>query len=159
MSIYEYSVQLSNGEELSMKHYKGKVLLIVNTATKCGLAPQFNELQSLYEKYNEDGFTVLAFPSNQFMNQEPGTDEEVQEACSLNFGVTFPIFKKIDVNGKETHPLFQYLKQETKGLVSSAIKWNFTKFLIDKEGKVVSRYSPTTTPEKIEGDIQRLLKG
>ncbi|UOE94601.1 glutathione peroxidase [Alkalihalobacillus sp. LMS39] len=159
MSIYEYSVQVSNGEEQSMEHYKGKVLLIVNTATKCGLAPQFNELQSLYETYKEEGFTVLAFPSNQFMNQEPGTDEEVKEACSVNFGVTFPIFKKIDVNGKDTHPLFQYLKQETKGLVSSAIKWNFTKFLVDKEGKVVSRYSPTTTPEKIEGDIQRLLKG
>ncbi|UTR08867.1 glutathione peroxidase [Evansella sp. LMS18] len=157
MSIHQFSAQLINGEEKQLSDYEGKVLLIVNTATKCGLAPQFKELQELHEKYKEQNFEVLGFPSNQFMNQEPGADEEVAQRCEINFGVTFPLFKKIEVKGENAHPLYQYLTEAKKGVLTSDIKWNFTKFLIDKDGSVVKRYSPTTTPAKIEDDIKRLL--
>ncbi|WP_078551478.1 glutathione peroxidase [Bacillus alkalicellulosilyticus] len=158
MSVYQFSAPLVNGEEKSLQDYEGKVVLIVNTATKCGLAPQFNELEQLYKTYKDQGLEILAFPSNQFMNQEPGTDEEVAQACQLNFGVTFPLFKKIDVNGKGAHPLYQYLTSETKGILSSAIKWNFTKFLIDKNGNIVERFAPQTSPLKIEEKIKEELQ-
>lgn len=157
MSIHPFSAVLMNGEEKSLADYKGKVLLIVNTATKCGFASQLKELQALYEKHKEEGFEVLGFPCNQFKNQEPGTNEETEEVCQLNFGVDFPLFQKIDVNGENAHPLYNYLTTEKKGLMTSAIKWNFTKFLIDQDGEVVKRYAPTTTPKKLEADIVDLV--
>lgn len=157
MSIYDFNADLSTGTEVNFSTYKGKVLLIVNTATKCGFTPQLKDLQELYEAHHEEGLEILAFPSNQFMNQEPGTDEEIQETCQLNYGVTFPIFKKTEIKGKNAHPVFQYLKKEKKGLLSGEIKWNFTKFLVDKEGNVVKRYAPTTSPKNIESDIIALL--
>lgn len=157
MSIYEISAKTSQGEEKSLADYKGKVLLIVNTASKCGFTPQYKELQELYEKYHESGLEVLGFPCNQFLNQEPGSDEEIQSFCQLNYGVTFPLFAKVNVNGPEAHPLFQYLKQHAPGFLTKEIKWNFTKFLVDQEGKVLKRYSPTTAPKEIEKDIKRLL--
>lgn len=147
-----------NGENKSLADYEGKVLLIVNTATKCGFAPQFNELQKLYDTYKDNNFEVLGFPSNQFMNQEPGTNEEMAERCKLNFGVTFTLFKKVDVKGDNAHPLFNYLTKETKGILTPKIKWNFTKFLINKNGNVVKRYGPTKSPLKIKEDIKNLLK-
>ncbi|OIJ14336.1 glutathione peroxidase [Anaerobacillus alkalilacustris] len=158
MSIYKFSALMINGDNKSLADYEGKVLLVVNTATKCGFAPQFNELQKLYDTYKENNFEVLGFPSNQFMNQEPGTNEEMAERCKLNFGVTFTLFKKVDVKGDNTHPLFNYLTMETKGILTPKIKWNFTKFLINKNGNVVKRYGPTTSPLKIEEDIKNLLK-
>ncbi|MBP6981784.1 glutathione peroxidase [Candidatus Gracilibacteria bacterium] len=158
MSIYDFSVKKANSEEMSLKEYDGKVLLIVNTATKCGLAGQFEELENLHQKYKEQGFIVLGFPCGQFANQEPGTDEEIQSACKMNFGVTFPLFKKIEVNGGNTDPLYKYLKSKKGGWFSRGIKWNFTKFLIDKEGNVIERYAPTFSPQNIAPDIERLLK-
>ncbi|WP_096200711.1 glutathione peroxidase [Bacillus sp. FJAT-45350] len=158
MSVHQFTVEKINGEEVSLSNYEGKVMLIVNTATKCGLAPQFKELQKLYEEYGEIGFVVLGFPSNQFLNQEPGTDEEVSQVCELNFGVTFPLFKKSEVKGPNAHPLFKHLTKEKKGLFSSEIKWNFTKFLVDKKGNVIKRYAPATKPGKIESDIKGLLE-
>jgi glutathione peroxidase len=157
MNIYDFSAQTIKGEQKQLADYRGQVLLIVNTATKCGFAPQFKELQQLYEKYNERGFTILGFPCNQFQNQEPGSDSEVEQACQINFGVTFPLFAKINVNGKDADPLYKHLKSRTSGLLGSSIKWNFTKFLINGEGEVVKRYSPTTSPLKIESRIQTLL--
>ncbi|MFA9456394.1 glutathione peroxidase [Halalkalibacter sp. AB-rgal2] len=158
MSIHQFTVNKSNGEEQSLEVYKGRALLIVNTATKCGLAPQFEGLEELYQRYHEQGFDVLGFPTNQFMNQEPVADIDMTETCKLNFGVTFPLFAKIQVNGSEAHPLYSYLKQEKKGLLSSDIKWNFTKFLVDQKGHVVERYGPQVKPEKIEDDIKKVLK-
>lgn len=158
MSIYQFSVPLINEEEKSLSDYEDKVLLIVNTATKCGFAPQLKELQALYDKYKEQQFEVLAFPCNQFQNQEPGSNKEIAENCSLNFGVTFPLFRKINVKGKQAHPLYKYLTEEKKGIITSSIKWNFTKFLIDRKGEVIKRYAPTTAPTKIEDDIKELLK-
>ncbi|OIJ19437.1 glutathione peroxidase [Anaerobacillus alkalidiazotrophicus] len=158
MSIYKFSALMINGENKSLADYEGKVLLIVNTATKCGFAPQFNELQKLYDTYKDNNFEVLGFPSNQFMNQEPGTNEEMAERCKLNFGVTFTLFKKVDVKGDNAHPLFNYLTKETKGILTPKIKWNFTKFLINKNGNVVKRYGPTKSPLKIKEDIKNLLK-
>ncbi|GEM04070.1 glutathione peroxidase [Halolactibacillus miurensis] len=157
MSIYEFNVQTIDHKEQSLEDYKGKVVLIVNTATKCGLKNQFNSLETLYQKYKDDGFVVLGFPSNQFLNQEPGTDEEVSQACQLNFGVTFPLFSKINVNGKDAHPLFKYLTKQQSGILGGAIKWNFTKFLIDRDGNVVNRFAPKTEPEAFEGEIKKLL--
>lgn len=158
MSVYDFSVTTMRGESKPLADYKGQVLLIVNTASKCGFAPQFNELEELYEKYKERGFTVLGFPSNQFREQEPGSNDEVEQTCKLNFGVTFPLMAKIDVNGPQADPLYTYLKQERGGLFGSAIKWNFTKFLIDSEGNVVKRYSPTTKPLSFEKKIAELLE-
>lgn len=157
MSVYDFSVQTIRGEQKQLADYKGQVLLIVNTASKCGFAPQFDELQELYERYKDRGFTVLAFPSNQFREQEPGSNDEVEQVCKLNFGVSFPLFAKIDVNGSHTEPLYTYLKKERGGIFGSSIKWNFTKFLIDSEGRVVKRYSPTTKPTRFEGKIVELL--
>lgn len=157
MSVYNFSVQTIRGEQKPLADYKGQVLLIVNTASKCGFAPQFDELQELYERYKDRGFTVLAFPSNQFREQEPGSNDEVEQVCKLNFGVSFPLFAKIDVNGAGAEPLYTYLKKERGGLFGSSIKWNFTKFLIDSEGRVVKRYSPTTKPTRFERRIVELL--
>ncbi|MCL7747737.1 glutathione peroxidase [Halalkalibacter alkaliphilus] len=157
MSVHDFSVLKSSGEEVSLESYKGNVLLIVNTATKCGLAPQFRGLEKLHQKYKNQGLAVLGFPSNEFLNQEPVSDEQMEETCELNFGVTFPLFAKINVKGNAAHPLYKFLKTEKKGFLSSEIKWNFTKFLVDKGGKVVERYGPTVVPEKIEEDIQKLL--
>lgn len=157
MSIHEFSARLINGEEKALSDYKDQVLLIVNTASKCGLTPQYEELQILYETYKDQGFTVLGFPSNQFMNQEPGDHNEIAAFCERNYGVSFPIFEKVKVNGKEAHPLFQYLTSQQGGLFTEKIKWNFTKFLIDRSGNVVKRYAPSTSPIKIKVDIEELL--
>lgn len=159
MSIYDYKIIDNNGNEISMSIYRGKVLLIVNTASKCGFTPQYNELQSLYEQYNENGLEILAFPCNQFMNQEPGTKEEISRFCTLNFGITFPIMAKVDVNGENAHPLFKYLKENSSGIFGKSIKWNFTKFIIDPEGNIVGRFAPTMTPSKLTKTIEDLLKG
>lgn len=158
MSIYDIEVKNIKGESGTLAPYKGDVLLIVNTATKCGFAPQFKGLQHLHDKYKDQGFSVLGFPSGQFANQELSTNEEVAQACELNFGVNFPLYAKIDVNGKNAHPLFQHLTNEARGLFGSkAVKWNFTKFLVDRDGKVIKRFSPKDTPEQIESEISRLV--
>jgi len=158
MSIYQFSAKTIDGNELSLQTFKGKVLLIVNTASKCGFTPQYKELQYLYEKYQNYGFEILAFPSNQFGEQEPGTEEEIKQFCSLNYGVTFQLFSKTDVKGRAIHPLFKYLTEEAPGLLGlEGIKWNFTKFLVDKSGNVYKRYAPNTVPSKIEKDIENLL--
>ena len=157
MNFYDFSAKKMNGQEVKMEEYKGKVVLVVNTASKCGLTPQFEELEELYKEYKEQGFEILGFPCNQFASQDPASNEEIHSFCLLNYGVTFTMFEKIDVNGENAHPLYKFLKNEEKGLFSKEIKWNFTKFLIDKEGKVVKRYSPTTKPLKIKDDILKLL--
>jgi glutathione peroxidase len=157
-SVYDFTVAKSNGEEAPLDEYKGKVLLIVNTASKCGFTPQFEELQGMYEEYQEDGLVVLGFPSDQFMNQEFGEQDKIIEFCQTNYGVSFPMFKKTDVKGKDAHPLFKFLTKEKKGLLLSDIKWNFTKFLVDKNGEVYERYSPQTSPRKLENDIKMLLE-
>lgn len=157
-TIYQHSVKTISGEEVSMDRYQGKVLLIVNTASKCGFTPQYKGLEALYEKYREQGLEVLGFPCNQFGHQEPGDESQIGQFCELNFGVTFPLFSKIDVNGSGAHPLYKQLKSDAPGLLGSeAVKWNFTKFLVDQEGRVLKRYAPTDTPEKIEKDIVKLL--
>lgn len=158
MKFYDYKAKKMNGQEVSMADYKGKVVLVVNTASKCGLTPQFTELEELYKKYNEQGFEVLGFPCNQFAKQDSGSNSEIQEFCQLNYGVTFTMFEKIDVNGKNAHPLYKYLKNEAKSFITKDIKWNFTKFLVDANGNVIKRYAPTVTPLKIEEDIKNLLK-
>lgn len=149
MGIYNYKVKDAKGNMVSLSEYKGKVLLIVNTATGCGFTPQYEGLQNLYDKYKEQGFVVLDFPCNQFANQTPGTEAEIVDFCQLNYGVTFPQFSKIDVNGENEEPLYSYLKSQKNGILGGKIKWNFTKFLVDREGNVVERYAPATTPEKI----------
>lgn len=158
LTIYDITAKTITGQEQSLSVYKGKVLLIVNTASKCGFAPQYHELQSLYETYQPMGFEVLAFPCNQFMNQEPGTDQQIQSFCQTHYGVKFPLFSKVDVKGENAHPLFQYLTQQSPGWFTGDIKWNFTKFLINRKGEVVGRYAPTTSPKKIEKEIQALLE-
>lgn len=175
--IYDYKVKDVNGSEVSLKDYEGKVLLVVNTATGCGFTPQYEGLQKLYDKFKDRGFEILDFPSNQFFEQAPGTNEEIVSFCQLTYGTTFKTFAKIDVNGENAHPLYKYLKSEapmakedeaSKGLYDKLsnmgfetqgddIKWNFTKFLVDKEGKVVGRYAPTFEPEKLEEIIEKLL--
>ncbi len=157
MSIYDYTVKDISGNEVSMKQYEGKVLLIVNTATGCGFTPQYDGLQKLYETYKEQGFEILDFPCNQFGNQAPGTEEEIVTFCKGRFGVTFPQFAKICVNGAEELPLYTYLKSQKGGIGGKNIKWNFTKFLVDRAGNVVDRFAPTTTPEKLEEKIKELL--
>ena len=156
-TIYDYSYETPSGQTVSLDQYRGKPLLIVNTATKCGLAPQFKDLQALHEKYADKGLVVLGFPCAQFANQEPLANSELESACELNFGVTFPLSKKIDVNGANTHPVFKFLKSKAGGFLSSGIKWNFTKFLIDRDGRVVKRYAPTDTPQAIGKDVEALL--
>lgn len=158
MGIYDYKVLDRKGNEVGLDSYKGKVLLIVNTATGCGFTPQYEGLEKLYSEYSKDGFEILDFPCNQFLNQAPGTDDEIHEFCTLKYHTTFDQFKKIDVNGKNESPLYKYLKSQKKGgLLSSNIKWNFTKFLVDREGNVIERYAPTVKPEEIEGKIKELL--
>jgi glutathione peroxidase len=158
-NIYDFKVKKINGEEISLSEYKGKVLLIVNTASKCGFTPQYKELEALYKKYKDNGFEILGFPSNQFLNQEPGTNEEIAKFCEVNYGVTFQMFDKIDVNGKNVPPLYAFLKNQKKGILSlKDIKWNFTKFLIDRDGSVIERFAPNFSPEKIEPAIKELLK-
>ena len=157
MGIYDLSATLNNGKEKKLSAYKGKVLLIVNTASKCGFTPQYKGLQELYAKYKDQGFELLAFPCDQFGHQEPGADTEIKSFCELNYGVEFPLFSKIDVNGGNAHPLYAFLKSEKGGLLGDAIKWNFTKFLIDRKGSVVARYAPTAPPERIAPDIEKLL--
>ncbi len=157
MNFYDFSVKKMNGKEVKMEEYKGKVLLVVNTASKCGLTPQFEELEELYKEYKAQGLEILGFPCNQFAHQDPSTNEEIHSFCLLNYGVTFTMFEKIDVNGDNAHPLYKFLKDEEKGLFSKEIKWNFTKFLINKEGKVIKRYAPTKKPLNIKDDIIELL--
>jgi glutathione peroxidase len=158
--IYDLVVQSANGELTSLALYRGQVLLIVNTASKCGFTPQYKGLEALYRKYAGQGFVVLGFPCNQFGAQEPGDMAEIQNFCSLTYDVTFPLFAKIEVNGSEAAPLFNYLKSAAKGVLGSeAIKWNFTKFLVDRQGRVVGRYAPTTTPESMEKEIEAALGG
>jgi len=157
MSLYDFSAKLNNGEEKSLADYKGTVLLIVNTASKCGFTPQYKGLQELYAKYRSRGFEILGFPCDQFGHQEPGSDSDIRSFCDLNFGVTFPLFAKIEVNGEGADPIYKFLKSEKRGLLGENIRWNFTKFLIDKEGSVVKRFAPQTTPEKIASEIEALL--
>lgn len=157
MSIYEISVKDRNDNLVSLSEYKGKVLLIVNTATGCGFTPQYKGLQELYEKYAAQGFEILDFPCNQFANQAPGSIEEIQSFCTLNYGTTFPRFAKINVNGKDESPLYSLLKKEKSGMLGYNIKWNFTKFLVNREGIVLRRYASAETPEKLENDIVALL--
>lgn len=157
MTIYDFTVKNNKGEDVSLSEYKGKVLLIVNVASKCGYTKQYSGLQALYEKYKDKGFVILGFPCNQFANQEPGSDAEILSFCQVNFGVTFPLFKKIKVNGKEADPLYVYLKEQAKGVLGNSIKWNFTKFLIDRDGNVLDRYESKTTPEDLDSIIAELL--
>ncbi|HQN20910.1 MAG TPA: glutathione peroxidase [Thermotogota bacterium] len=157
MSFYDYSARKMNGREVKMETYKGKVVIVVNTASKCGFTPQFAELETLYEKYKDQGLAILGFPCNQFANQDPASNQEIQNFCQLNYGVSFDMFEKVDVNGPETTPLYQFLKEEAKGAFGGKIKWNFTKFLIDRKGEVIRRYAPATPPLKMEEEIKKLL--
>ncbi len=157
MGFYDYSVKDQKGNDVSLSEYKGKVLLIVNTATGCGFTPQYEGLETMYRKYREKGFEILDFPCNQFGNQAPGTDDEITEFCTLKYDTTFPRFKKIEVNGDNEDPLYTYLKSQKKGTLGTKIKWNFTKFLVDREGNVAERFGPTTEPSKIEGKLEKYL--
>lgn len=157
MNFYDYTVKDAKGNDVSLKEYEGKLLLIVNTATGCGFTPQYEALQNLYEKYRDKGFEILDFPCNQFANQAPGTEEEIEDFCQSRYGVTFRLFKKINVNGANEEPLYTYLKSQKGGVMGTGIKWNFTKFLIDRKGNVVQRFAPVTTPEKMEAVIRELI--
>lgn len=157
MKFYDFTAKNINGKEVNMKDFKGKVVLVVNTASKCGFTPQLEGLEELYKKYKDRGFEILGFPCNQFANEDPDSNEEISKVCSINYGVTFTMFEKIDVKGENAHPIYKFLKSNSKGILGSEIKWNFTKFLIDTEGNVVDRFAPTTTPAKIEKDIEKLL--
>ena len=156
-TIYDFSLPTSDQGEQSLADFKGKVILIVNTASQCGFTPQYEGLQTLHDKYHEDGLVVVAVPCNQFGAQEPGSNETIQEFCQLNYGLSFPVMGKIDVNGVDQHPLYNYLTTQAKGLITDSIKWNFTKFLVDKEGTVVERFAPITKPDAIERHIEKLL--
>ena len=158
MNFYDFKAKDIDGEMVSMEEFKGQVVLVVNTASKCGFTPQFAELEKLYKKYKDEGLVILGFPCNQFANQDPGTDAEIKTFCMQNYGVSFPMFSKVKVNGDEALPLFKFLKDEQGGSVGSFIKWNFTKFLISRTGEVVDRFAPNTTPEEIEPEIQAELK-
>ena len=157
MGIYSYSVIAQDGSPVSLGDYQGKVLLIVNTATGCGFTPQYEGLQDLYEKYQSQGLEILDFPCNQFGHQAPGSDDEIADFCQSRYGVTFRQFKKINVNGQGEEPLYTFLKSQKKGVIGNNIKWNFTKFLVDRDGNVVARFAPTVTPEKIDEQIKELL--
>ena len=157
MNFYGLEAKKMNGQMVKMEQYKGNVVLVVNTASKCGLTPQFKELEELYQTYHSKGLEILGFPCNQFAKQDSGSNQEIQEFCQLTYGVTFNMFEKIEVNGAHAHPIYRYLKQEVKGLFGSEIKWNFTKFLIDRDGNVIKRYAPTVKPSKIANDIEILL--
>ncbi|ENV51315.1 Glutathione peroxidase family protein [Acinetobacter junii CIP 107470 = MTCC 11364] len=157
-TIYDFQAELLEGEQKNLADYQGKVLLVVNTASQCGLTPQFEGLEKLYQDYQQQGLVILGFPCNQFANQDPSSNEEIGSFCQRNYSVSFPMFAKVDVNGSNAHPIYKYLTSEAKGILGSeSIKWNFTKFLINQNGEVIKRYSPTTKPEKIGKDIQKLL--
>jgi glutathione peroxidase len=156
-NIYQLDFTANDGRQVSLSDYEGKPVLIVNTASKCGFTPQYEGLQELYEKYSDRGLVVLGFPCDQFAHQEPGSDEEIQQFCSRNYGVTFPLSAKIEVNGKNAHPVFEFVKKNSRSTLGSTIKWNFTKFLVAPDGKTVQRYSPQTKPEKLAGDIEQML--
>lgn len=158
VSVHEFKVKAMNGSEKKLADYQGKVLIIVNVASKCGFTKQYKSLQALYEKYRGRGFEILGFPCNQFGSQEPGTHQEIEQFCQVNFGVTFPLFAKIEVNGNNADPLYRFLTQNAPGLITDGIKWNFTKFLVDQNGKVVKRFAPQTDPESIAADIEKLLQ-
>lgn len=156
--LYETEVTTIDGEKKDLSEYQGRVMLIVNTASKCGFTPQYEGLEKLHQRFADKGLSVLGFPCDQFGHQEPGDEDEIKSFCKLNFGVTFPMHAKIEVNGPDSHPLYRHLKKEQPGLLGSeGIKWNFTKFLVDKDGRVVKRFAPTTTPEKLEDEVARLL--
>lgn len=157
-SVYDFSARTIDGADQALSVYQGKLLLIVNVASKCGFTPQYAGLEALYRTYADKGLVILGFPCDQFGHQEPGNEKDIREFCSLNYDVSFPLFAKINVNGDEAHPLYQYLKQDARGLLGTeAIKWNFTKFLVGRDGKVVKRYAPTDTPESIEKDVVKML--
>lgn len=158
MDFYNFEANLLSGENVSMKVFEGKTVIVVNTASKCGLTPQYEGLEKLYKKYKNQGLVILGFPCNQFANQESGSAEEIQEFCELNYGVSFPIFEKVDVNGDQAHPIFKYLKSKMRGgILGSKIKWNFTKFVIDKYGQPIKRFAPTTKPENMESIIKEII--
>ena len=157
-NIYQFEAELLDGKNQSFEEYKGKVLLIVNTASKCGFTPQYAGLESIYQKFKDQDFLVLGFPCNQFGGQEPGTELQIGEFCQKNYGVSFPVFSKVDVKGPEAHAIFRYLTNNSKGILGNGIKWNFTKFLIGRDGQVVNRYAPTTKPESLDSDILEQLK-
>ena len=156
-TVYDFKAKSLQGQDTNLADFKGQVLLIVNTASKCGFTPQYEGLEKLYKDMHGKGLTVLGFPCNQFGAQEPGSADEIGQFCQANYGVTFPMFAKVDVNGPDAHPLYQYLKHEKPGLLGSRIKWNFTKFLVDRAGKVIARYAPTTKPKDLEKPIAKLL--
>jgi Glutathione peroxidase len=156
-AIFELSAKANDGREVALKDYEGKVLLVVNTASKCGFTPQYKGLQALYEKYKDRGLVVVGFPCDQFAHQEPAADAEIAQFCSLNFGVSFPLMAKIEVNGPGTHPVFEFLKKKAPGTIGGGIKWNFTKFLVSRDGTSVQRFAPSTEPEKLERDIEAAL--
>lgn len=157
MNIYDFEAEDIRGQKIDFKDFAGKALLIVNTASECGLTPQFESLEELYQEYRDQGLEILGFPCNQFGNQDSGTNAEIKEFCQINYGVSFKMFAKIKVNGSDAHPLFKYLKKETASLLGGIIKWNFTKFLVDREGNVVNRYAPTTDPLKIKSELEKIL--
>jgi glutathione peroxidase len=157
-TVFDFSAKLNNGEEQPLNAYRGKVLLVVNTASKCGFTPQYKGLEELYRRYHDQGLEILGFPCDQFGHQEPGSDAEILGFCELNYSVTFPLFAKIEVNGDRAHPLYKHLKSEAGGVLTDGIKWNFTKFLIGRDGSVLSRYAPLTTPKKIAADIEKALQ-
>ncbi|EJY94706.1 glutathione peroxidase [Staphylococcus arlettae] len=157
MNIYDINVQMPDGSSYTLDKYKGQVMLIVNTASECGFTPQFEDLQALYEEYKDQGFVILGFPCNQFGGQEPGTGEEATQNCKINYGVTFPIHEKIDVKGENQHPLYKFLTEAQNGFFNEKIKWNFTKFLVDREGNVINRFSPQKKPNQFKQDIETLL--
>ncbi len=156
-TFHQFSANSLKGKEIPMEAYKGKTVLVVNTASKCGLTPQYEGLENLYKKHKDKGLVILGFPCNQFGNQEPGDEQSISEGCLVNYGVTFPMFAKIDVNGANAHPIFKYLKKELSGFLGGKIKWNFTKFLIDENGKPVKRFAPTVTPDKIDRYLEKNL--
>jgi len=158
-SIYDFSAKAIDGTETDLSEYQGKAILVVNTASKCGFTPQYEGLEKLYEQYKDDGLVILGFPCDQFGHQEPGSETEIQEFCTLNYGVAFPMFAKVEVNGNDAHPLYKWLRAAKKGLAGDKIKWNFTKFLVGKDGQPIKRYGSTTKPEKLAADIEQALKG
>ncbi len=155
--FYQFSAKSLQGSEVKMESYKGKTILVVNTASKCGLTPQYEGLEKLYRKYKDKGLVILGFPCNQFANQESGDEKSISEGCMINYGVSFPMFSKIDVNGENAHPIYKYLKSELAGILGSNIKWNFTKFLLDSNGNPVKRFAPVTKPEKIDKYLESIL--
>ena len=156
-TLYDFEIQTLGGEAFDLQSLKGKVVLIVNTASQCGFTPQYKELEKLYRRYDKQGFVVLGVPCNQFGSQEPGTPEEIQNGCTMNYNVTFPLLEKIDVNGSNAHPLFLWLRQECPGLFGTTVKWNFTKFLVDRQGRALSRFAPVTSPSSLREKIEELL--